>query len=832
MFESAITFLFSTQTYTSLILPISTASEGFFMSQVSLNGDWTLTSPTHSQLSIPMSIPGDNYHALLSANLIADPYQETNEKQVQWVRECDWHLSRTFSLSSSELSASSLLLNLSRLDTLADVFINGELALRSTNMFQQHRIDIKPFAILGENHIEVHFSRVNEEGKQRANTLPMPIPWAVGNNQVPHMNLIRKTQCHSGWDWGICLLVSGIYDPVYIEVIDQITLLSVHTEQIWQQGSVDVSAVVHHDQISDHELTVTFGDQIQMTTTCGSGLTVVNFHIEDPELWWPAGYGEQPLYSLHVDLNNQSISKKIGLRQLTLNNKVDTIGSAMEFVINGFPINSKGANWIPMDAMPSLESEARYRELLSSAKDASMNMIRVWGGGQYESDTFYEICDELGLMVWQDMMFACSLYPSTEAFLSEVEPEIRQQINRLKDHPSIVLWCGDNEVIGAIDWYDESKNNKTTYTVNYDRLNRNIAQWIAEEDPSRRFWASSPCNGDMDFGDAWHNDNRGDMHFWDVWHSGKSFSAYLDIKPRFCSEFGFQSWPSFAEVKRFVPEHDWNVTSPTFEAHQKNGRGNSIITEMFTRYFRFPSNFEQMLYLSQVQQSIAIKTGCEYWRAISPICRGMLYWQLNDNWPVSSWSSIEYSGRWKQLHYHAKRFFAPTYIPFEETDKEVQIRVVNDSRFENHIDGNVYWMDFNGEVLGQWTINYSIEQDGNDVIWSLTKEKFQVSANNSFFFVEITVNGEKVQNTWFATPTIKQLTIKKANIEVTQEDNRITLQSDYPAFFVHLEHDGKGRFSDSSFTLLPQEPITVEYLGDDLETLTHSLRIYDLSNSY
>lgn len=802
------------------------------MSQISLNGDWTLTSPTHSHIAIPMTIPGDNYHALFNANIIADPYQETNEEHVQWVRECDWHLSRSFSISQGDLNAKALLLTLSRLDTLADVFINGEQVLSSTNMFQLHRIDIKPFIVLGDNIIDVHFARVNEEGKQRAQQLSMPIPWAVGNNKVPHMNLIRKTQCHSGWDWGICLLVSGIYDPVYIDPIKHITLHSVHTEQIWHQGSVDVSVSIKHDLMSGHDITVTFGERIQTITSHEQGETTVIFPIETPELWWPSGYGEQPLYPLTIELDGQSISKKIGLRQLALNNKADAIGSAMEFIINGFPINSKGANWIPMDAMPSLESEPRYRDLLSSAKDANMNMIRVWGGGQYESDTFYELCDELGLMVWQDMMFACSLYPSTDAFMKEVEPEIRQQVQRLKDHASIVLWCGDNEVIGAIGWYDESKHNKTTYTVNYDRLNRKIAQWIAEEDPSRRFWTSSPCNGDMDFGDAWHNDNRGDMHFWDVWHSGKSFNAYLDIKPRFCSEFGFQSWPSFAEVKRFVPESDWNVTSPTFEGHQKNGRGNSIITEMFTRYFRFPSNFEQMLYLSQVQQSMAIKTGCEYWRAISPICRGMLYWQLNDNWPVSSWSSIEYSGRWKQLHYHAKRFFAPTYVPFEETDTELQIRAVNDNRFERHIDGTAYWMDFNGEVLGQWPINYSIEPDGNDVIWSLCKEKFQVSKNNSFFFVEIDVNGERIQNTWFATPKLKQLTIKKANIEVIQEGDRITLCSDNPAFFVHLEHDGKGRFSDSSFTLLPNTPITINYLGDDIETVTKTLRVYDLSNSY
>ncbi|TGA68853.1 glycoside hydrolase family 2 protein [Aliivibrio fischeri] len=802
------------------------------MSQISLNGKWILTSPAHSHLAIPMTVPGDNYHALYQAGIITNPYMGTNENEVQWVRECDWHLSQEFSLSPQEMSAASLILNLSRVDTLANVFINNELVLSSTNQFQRHRIDIKPFVKPGDNTISVHFSRVDEEALSRAKKLPMPIPWAVGNNQLPHMNLIRKTQCHSGWDWGICLMVSGIYDPIYIEVVKKIELISIETAQIWYQGAVDLTANVKHECVAGQAITVNFNDEIHTLISHESGETSTIFHIENPELWWPSGYGEQPLYSLTVELDEQTITKRVGLRQLELNNKNDEIGSAMEFVINGFPINSKGANWIPMDAMPSLESESRYRELLTSAKDANMNMIRVWGGGQYESDIFYDLCDELGLMIWQDMMFACSLYPSTDAFLKDVEPEIRQQIQRLKDHPSIVLWCGDNEVIGAIGWYDESKNNKTTYTVNYDRLNRNIAQWIAEEDPSRRFWTSSPCNGDMDFGDAWHNDNRGDMHFWDVWHSGKSFDAYQDIKPRFCSEFGFQSWPSFSEVKTFVPEEDWNVTSPTFEGHQKNGRGNSIITEMFTRYFRFPSNFEQMLYLSQVQQAIAIKTGCEYWRAISPICRGMLYWQLNDNWPVSSWSSIEYSGRWKQLHYHAKRFFAPTYVPFEETNSELRIRAVNDHRTEAHIDGTVYWMDFNGELLGKWAVNYTIEEDGNDVIWSLSKEKFQVSEHNSFFFIEIEVNGESIQNTWFATPKLKQLTMKKAKINLIQSGKMLTLQSDNPAFFVHLEHDGKRRFSDSSFTLLPEKPVTIEYLGDDIETLKNTLRVYDLSNSY
>ncbi|MFC5079909.1 glycoside hydrolase family 2 protein [Vibrio thalassae] len=659
-------------------------------------------------------------------------------------------------------------------------------------------------------------------------------PSSMGsNNQIPHMNLLRKTQCHSGWDWGICLLVSGIYDDVFISVVNQASLERVSTEQIWKQdGSVDVVVQIYHQAVSGVEISIGFDEVEKRITSTDGEVTSVSFTVETPKLWWPAGYGEQPLYDLNVTMDGQTINKRLGLRKLELNNAEDDIGSAMEFRINDFPITARGANWIPMDAMPARESKTRYESLLGDAVAANMNMIRVWGGGQYEADIFYQTCDELGLLVWQDLMFACSLYPSTQTFIDDVEPEVRYQVQRLKDYACIALWCGDNEVIGALYWYEESRNSRDRYVVNYDRLNRKLADFVTQEDPSRKFWSSSPCNGELDYGDSWHDDARGDMHFWEAWHSGASFNAYHSIKPRFCSEFGFQSWPSLSEVKTFVPQEDWNVTSPTFEGHQKNASGNSIITEMFTRYFRFPASFEQMLYLSQVQQSIAIKTGCEYWRSISPICRGMLYWQLNDNWPVSSWSSIEYSGRWKQLHYHARRVFAPTYVPFVETDDALTLRLVNNRRTQEKVTGEVVWMSWNGESLGNWNLNLDIAPDENQEVWSLNKSQWQTRADQGFFFVRFESQGEWSQNIWFAKPEVKQLAISKAKIQVDIDGSAIILTADKPAFFVHLEHDGSGRFSDSSFTLLPNEPYQVNYIGEELETLLSTLRVYDLSNSY
>ncbi|MGD8171674.1 glycosyl hydrolase 2 galactose-binding domain-containing protein [Vibrio sp. TRT 21S02] len=799
------------------------------MQQINLNGEWELSSLQSPHIQHPMMIPGDHYSALLQAGEIVPPYYGCNETDVQWVRECDWRISRSFTVSPQTLQANACLLILSRVDTVASVSINGQPVFECSNQFRRYQKDIKSWLCLGENVIEITFYRADEEARKRAEKLPFPIPSAMGNNQIPHMNTLRKTQCHSGWDWGICLMVSGIYDPIALDCVDKVHIEQVSTEQHWHlDGSVEVVVDVECRCWQASDLRVEFADQIQSARVSQSGTERFRFTVAEPRRWWPAGYGEQYLYPLAVACDGHVVEKQLGLRQLVLNTAEDDIGSAMEFVVNGFPIVAKGANWIPLDAMPSRESRKRYRELLESAVAANMNMIRVWGGGQYESDEFYQLCDELGLLVWQDMMFACSLYPSTDDFVADVELELQDQLKRLKDHACIALWCGDNEVIGAIGWYDESKHNKVKYTVNYDRLNRRIADVVAQEDSSRTFWPSSPCNGDLDFGDAWHDDNRGDMHFWDVWHSGKSFDAYRQVNPRFCSEFGYQSWPSLAEVKQFVPEQDWNVTSPTFEYHQKNPRGNSIITEMFTRYFKFPAGFDQMLYLSQVQQAIAIKTACDHWRAISPVCRGMLFWQLNDNWPVSSWSSIEYSGRWKQLHYHAKRFFSAVYLPFELTETQLQLRLVNDLNQEQSVTGTLVWMSWQGETLAAWSIDCVAEPDSNIMVWHMAREEAMATSDKGFFYLKTEHGSTVLENTWMAASNWKSVPIAKAKIKMEIDGDRIRLSTDKPAFFVHLECDVDGRFSDSSMTLLPGEPIDITFHGNP--RFAESLRLYQLAD--
>ena len=811
----------------------------------SLSGQWLVDciNPENSQYqsikNVPITLPGDVHSALLAAQIIKNPYWAENEKEVQWVGECEWLLHHSFELTIDHCNVASLDLNVEYLDTIAEIKINGHCIASSHNMFVALEVNILPFINEGDNKIEILLKRADLAAKSEAEKLPFPIPWAVGNNQIAHMNTLRKTQCHSGWDWGICLLVAGVYGEISLTPIKKTRLISVQSHQHWQDNHCELCIDVNFQKLSlaPESIHINFaGKSIECDIESQQEQQSFSFSIEDPKRWWPAGYGDAHLYDLQVEIDGQQINKKIGLRELQLITEKDDIGSSMYFEVNGLAISAKGANWIPLDAMPGLNTDQRYRDLLMDAHAVNMNMIRVWGGGIYEHDIFYELCDELGLMVWQDLMFSCALYPSTPDFITNVTAEVDYQVKRLRNHASIALWCGDNEVIGAIGWYPESRDNREKYVVNYDRLNRALEETVLNADNSRRFWASSPCNGELDFGDAWHDDNKGDMHYWDVWHSGKSIDAYTTVNPRFCSEFGFQSWPSLPTVKQFAPIEDWNITSPSFEGHQKNGRGNSIITEMFTRYFRFPKNFEQMLYLSQVQQTIAIKTASEYWRSIKPINRGILYWQLNDCWPVSSWSSIEYDGRWKQLHYQTARFFAPLLAVFVKTKTGLQLQVVNDKHQAFDLSGELIWQSFTGEILYKEEISTQIKADGNLTVWQWENKQFESHRETGFFHVKLSNGDININNTYFTEkPKACRFKDPQLSIEVKQGKKHVEvhLTAVNPAFFIHLEYEGKGRFSDSSFTLLGGEVSVINYLGKaDLTELKKKITVYDLFHSY
>lgn len=803
-----------------------------------LDHAWTLRDSAAGGPTLSGQIPLDVHQLLLEAEQIPDPFYRDNEAAVQWVHERTWIAETEFEVSAEQLTALATL-RLEFVDTHATVALNGVDLGTVANSFRRFEFEVSRVLRVGTNRLTLSLHNNAALGAERAGEQPFPMPWADMNNKIPHMNLVRKPQCDAGWDWGICLLSTGLYKAPELVFHQDRTLSTVRVFQHHRTARVDLDVVVDTTGPATTEQTVelALGEDVTASVTLAPGQHqgTARLTVREPELWWPAGHGEQPLYRLTADLDGQHWQRAIGLRSLHWDLSPDDAGNRMCLVVNGVEIFAKGANWIPADAFPARHTPERYEQLLTSAVEANMNMIRVWGGGFYEHDCFYDLCERLGLLVWQDLMFACALYPSTPEFLDDVGPEIDWQVSRLQAWGCIALWCGDNEVIGAINWFEESRRQREKYLVNYDRLNRVLEQGVAEADPSRLFWPSSPCNGSLDYGDAWHDDSKGDMHFWDVWHEGHSFSAYTEISPRFCSEFGYQSFPSLRLVRQFTEEEDRNVTSPVMEAHQKNDGGNARIVEMFTRYFRFPVGFDQFLYLSQVQQAIAMKTAIEYWRSLRPHCMGTLYWQLNDNWPVASWSSLDYEGGWKQLHYHARRFYQPVQL-FWLQDKDgagLQLVAVNDLAEAATLEGAWRRHALDGTLREESLLKETLAPGESRTLARVASTEAAAEFVTAAASATMTTSGQQFEceNTGYFD-LWKALNLPAPDISTTtghSEDRPwVELRCERPAHFVTLEADAPGSWSDNSLTLLPGEPRRLYWQGETLPVY----RLNHLQGSY
>lgn len=616
-----------------------------------LDGTWRLADRGGRGIDVPCAIPGDNMTALLAAGRIPDPAWRTNEEEVQWVGECGWTFSRTFDASSDLLAKRRQFLTFGSIDTIGRVELNGETLGCVSNEFRRWTFEVTGRLKKKGNTLAVVLEPIRPTCSNEWARLTGDIDvrsW--GCSRCREVAAVRKCQCAFGWDWGLSLPVSGLTGDVRLSGMDGARL-----DDAW------CDAVLNDDGSAD----VTFGFEADGTARsiayAFDGKVVgKTFHLDKPRLWWPNGLGGQTLYPWRVTVDGQTISGRVGVRKIELVREKDAEGESFGFRVNGKDVLVRGADWIPCDAFPSRRTSARIRYLLDSAVAANMNMVRVWGGGTYESDDFYAACDERGLLVWQDAMFACARYPDSEEFRANVRAEIRHQALRLRGHPSLALWCGDNECIAGV-------QEPGPWREGYIRLNHVIETTVKAADPFVAWWTSSPCEGP---GDYRYNESRGvtgDVHYWGVWHGGKTFAGYYDIKPRFCSEFGFQSLPSLELVRRFAEPGDCELLSPVMIQHQKNRGGNEKIRGMMRNYFPEPKDFASALYLSQVQQALAIETGVAYWRTLGAHCRGMIYWQLNDWWPGASWSSIEYDGRWKPLHYAARRFYADDYPAAERT---------------------------------------------------------------------------------------------------------------------------------------------------------------------
>ncbi|MFC3704612.1 glycoside hydrolase family 2 protein [Devosia honganensis] len=779
-----------------------------------LGGTFALVAPARN-IATTIVLPGDVHAALLAADLIPDPYFGENEKRVMWVNQTAWSMERVFTAAPADLDGY-LTLTLSDVDCIATILLNGEEVARTDNSFLRHDIDVTGKVRAGENTLRIDFAVAADVARQRAEAHPFPIPFTYNylTNGLKgiHMNFIRKPACHAGWDWGIRLMPIGVYGTMSLRKSRLARQESVEVDQRHGKNSVELSirtrlfAFAHGVVELAHEID---GQVIADKVSVQPGENVVTHKVTigDPRLWWPAGQGEQTLYTLRTDLEGEVTTRRIGLRKLEWVIEKDEIDHTFKCRVNGRDVTMMGANWIPADAIPSRITPAVVRDLLESARAANMNMLRIWGGGQYEADWFYDLCDELGLLIWHDFMFSCMSYPSNREFLASVETEITQQVRRLSHHASIALWCGDNEVIGSLDWYPETRADKERYIANYDRLNSLLHRIVEDEDPGRRFWPSSPSLGYMDFSDGWHSDTRGDLHYWDVWHSAKSFDAYRTVNPRFASEFGFQSFPSMNVIESFAEAKDRNPSSPVMENHQRNEGGNARIIETMTRYFRFPRDFDQMVFLSQVQQGLAIKTAIEYWRSTKPRCMGTLYWQLNDVWPVASWSSLDHGGQWKLLHHMARRFYLPVnVVAVPGADgAEIVLKAINDTARPISIALEVMAAKVGGDSRVLFSGHGAVGPDGAVAIVVLAAT--DLAEDEFLFFTWSDETGRVLgENDYFPRP-YKAYELEQPTISAKLADREgravLTLETDKPAFFVTASVDVPGYFSDNALTLLP-----------------------------
>jgi beta-mannosidase len=792
--------------------------------EINLHGQWRIKS-ADGKHACDYTVPGDVHSSLIAAGIIPDPYIGRNEYDVRWVAEQDWIATREFEWDEE----GEWHLDIDYLDTVTEIKINGKRVLNTDNCFRQYGKDVTKVLKRGKNKIAIRFFSNVRVAAMLQDTQPYYVPYSTNNCPIPDGNMLRKPQCHFGWDWNLAIAPFGAYGKFQLVRDNPENDFNFRINQIhYGVGNIHLTIrmTVRCKANVDYSISFSVAGLESSITRC-SDWSSDSFEniilIERPTLWWPAGSGEANLHELKIIYGELIKTCKIGFREIEFIRDQDEVGSGFAFRVNGKEIFCRGANWIPADALPSRATPERTRKLLQAAVDSNMNMIRVWGGGYYEQDWFYELCDELGLMVWQDFQFACNLYPADESFLEAVKYEVYGQVDRLQRFACIAVWCGDNELIGALNWFKESRENRDRYLVAYDRLNHTIEKSAKLADPSINWWPSSPSPGLLSFGDAWHDDRSGDMHFWSVWHEGKDFEHYRDVSPRFCSEFGFQSYPSLHIVKQFATsEEDLNISSSVMESHQKNAGGNARIAETMFRYFRFPTDFGNFCYLSQVQQGLAIKTAVEYWRSLKPHCMGTLYWQLNDTWPVASWSSLDHGGGWKLMHYMARRFYAPVALmalPDKKTGGII-IKAVNDRLTKQKLSLKLSTLDPAGKAKHLKDISANIPADKAVEVAKL--KKGQLPPGHILILDYEAADGSKGR-VHFANEPYKAMNIINPEIshstKIKDGKLHISLSTKNAALFVTAETGVFGRYSDNVLDMLPNEKATIIFTPDNSDDL-------------
>lgn len=820
---------------------------------------------------LPAKVPGTVQTDLMAAGMVPDPFVSNNEGAIQWVGLSDWQYRGSFKIDAATLAREHVELVFEGLDTFAEVRLNGKPLLSADNMFRRWRVNAKPLLKRGGNVLEVTIhspiKKLQPWLAQQPYALPSGYDSAFGDEPPGRLvtTYVRKAPYHFGWDWGPRIVTAGIWKNVRLEAWDAVRLDSLHVAQ----QRVDAKAAQLEAQI-ELEAGTSGPAQVVLEVSGPDGATVARIErdvvvdagsnrielplrIADPKRWFPFGYGAQDRYTFSATLRDANgdvhkLQRTTGLRTVELRREKDQWGKSMEFVINGIPIFAKGANLIPLDSFPTRVDEARMRRTLLDARDANMNMLRMWGGGHYQDDRFYEIADELGVMIWQDFMFGGAIPPYDVAFRENTRQEAIEQVKRLRSHPSIVMWCGNNEVQTGWDhWGDRVKFKQSIDPEERSRIERGMTtlfgtvfrEVVAMHDPDVPYWATSPgtnFDGGADLSDD------GDMHYWQVWGGdAKPAEAYMDVDSRFLSEYGLQSFPDMRTIRSFAGAQDMQPESPVMRAHQKydKGNGNKRLLLYIRREFGEPKDFESFVYLSQLMQAEGIGIAASHLRASRPQAMGSLYWQLNDVWPGASWSSVDYYGRWKALNYHARRFYAPELAAALRKDGKTTLSLVSDRTAPMTARWRLRVLDFSGTELRRREQKATLPPLSSTRVGQFSDAQLlgRADPKRSFAVFEL-LDGERVLSRQLVFFDVaKHLALPAAQVrsewKADGDGFALALSSDTLARDVWLSFgDLDVSVSDNAFDLLPGEPLTIRVHGKaTLEQLSTALQVRELAGT-
>ena len=816
-----------------------------------INTNWTFNE-IDGEHSGKATVPGTIHTDLLASKLIEDPFYRLNERSQQWIDKKDWEYHAVLNISEKEFNKDNLVLSFEGLDTYADVFINDSLVLSANNMFRKWEVNLKPLVKIGNNKLKILLHSPIKKGlKLLDNHYALPAindQSEIGEMENKKVSIFtRKAGYHYGWDWGPRLVTSGIWKPIVLKMWDELRVTDVFIKQpkVTKEKAVLVCDVtLELDTALSGEIKVSDSNSETVYTSSNfnfeAGVQTVSlpFSINNPKLWWSRGLGAPNMYDFTVSVldkngNQMSIQTvSTGLRSIKLIREKDDVGESFLFEINGVQAFIKGANYIPNDNFLPRVVQSDYEKVIKDAVDANMNMLRVWGGGIYENDIFYKLCNENGLMVWQDFMFACSMYPGDAAFLENVKQEAVDNVIRLRNHPSIAVWCGNNEINtawshyseGGWGWkerYDDAQREEIqkAYLDIFHDILPNVIERYSESD----YWPSSPQAGFEPEEHAGYETTSGDMHYWGVWHGQHPFEDFEKYKARFMSEYGFQSFPDFETVKKYAIVEDFNIESDVMASHQRSGIGNLRIKEYMGWDYKMPSNFEDFLYMSQVLQGKGVKMAIEAHRRAMPYCMGTMYWQINDCWPVASWSSTDYYHKWKALHYKVKKAYEPMLLTIHKENNDIIIHGISDALKDKKGTLQLTVFNFNGETVLQTKERVTIKANTSTQIFQtknrillnnkksdklVLKAEFLDEANttilaeNLFYF-------EKPKSLKLEEPTIKTEILKK------DKKTFLKINSDKLVKDLYINFAGQSVFlSDNYFDLLPNQPKTVELTSD------------------